>query len=57
MGHNSLGGLPGAQCKGLAMNTAGRSWALLFQEGLSRVNRSSPVGGLLSPEKRDRMMI
>lgn len=55
VGHNSLGGLPSAQCKGLATNTAGLlCWALLYQEGQAPVNRSSPVDGLLSPEKRDR---
>lgn len=35
------------------MDTAGLHWALLYQEGLVCVYRSSPSDGLLSPEKRD----
>lgn len=53
MGHSSLGGLPSARCKGFAVDTAGLCWALLYQEGLVCVYRSSPSDGLLSPEKRD----
>lgn len=35
------------------MDTAGLRWALLYQERLVCVYRSSPSDGLLSPKKRD----